>query len=204
MDPATATRLRPGTYAKSAATRQAILDAAGEVFAKRGFNGGSLRQVADIAGITEAGILHHYPNKAALLAALLLDHDKAFATHKTRAVGDPRAVLRGIVDVAAANALETNTIELFSILSAEATAPGHPGHEHFARHYVRMTAVLTDVLTALHTAGHLHEHVRPASAARNAVAVWDGLQTQWLFQPESVDISRGLRDYFDLLLVEPL
>jgi AcrR family transcriptional regulator len=51
--------------------RMALLDAATEVFARDGYLGASMRDVAQIAGITTVGLLHHFPNKVALLHALL-------------------------------------------------------------------------------------------------------------------------------------
>ncbi len=69
------TRMRKprGEYAKSAATRTAILDAALEVFAESGYRAGSLREVAERVGMSEAGLLHHFRSKSALLMAVL-DH----------------------------------------------------------------------------------------------------------------------------------
>ena len=56
--------------------RMALLDAATEVFARDGYLGASMRDVADIAGITTVGLLHHFPNKVALLRALLDRRDE--------------------------------------------------------------------------------------------------------------------------------
>lgn len=52
-----------------------ILDAAKKVFAARGFRGGSLNDVAVLAGYTRAGLLHHFPSKESLLLALLERRD---------------------------------------------------------------------------------------------------------------------------------
>ena len=65
-----------GEYAKTSAKRTAILDAALEVFAESGYRSGSLRDVAGKVGMSEAGLLHHFPNKSALLAAVLDRRDR--------------------------------------------------------------------------------------------------------------------------------
>ena len=49
-----------GNYAVTAERRATILQSAFEVFAKYGYRGGSLKDIAEIVGISEAGILHHF------------------------------------------------------------------------------------------------------------------------------------------------
>jgi len=75
-DPA-ATR-QPAARAKAAAApaetpdrRQAILDAALDAFAERGFHGSSVRDIARSVGVHEATLYHYFPSKAAILDALI-------------------------------------------------------------------------------------------------------------------------------------
>ena len=60
-----------GGYAKGRATQQEIIRTAILVFADVGFHGASLRDIAARVGISHPGLLHHFPNKAALLEAVL-------------------------------------------------------------------------------------------------------------------------------------
>ena len=60
-----------GDAAATAARREAILDAALQIFGASGYNGSSLKQVAEVVGITEAGILHHFKTKSELLLSVL-------------------------------------------------------------------------------------------------------------------------------------
>ncbi len=53
------------------AKREAILDAAKEVFSESGLEGASLRAVASRAGYTPAALYFHFPSKEAIYAALL-------------------------------------------------------------------------------------------------------------------------------------
>ena len=75
-EPATAKRRprgRPRAKPKTETlpTREAILRAAGEVFAERGFAGASTREIARRAGLRQPSLYHHFPNKAAMLSALI-------------------------------------------------------------------------------------------------------------------------------------
>jgi AcrR family transcriptional regulator len=56
------------------ARREAILDAALEVFAGRGYNGASIDEIAQTAGISKALIYEHFPSKRELHVSLLERH----------------------------------------------------------------------------------------------------------------------------------
>jgi len=50
---------------------ESILDRAAALFARRGFAKTSVQDVADAVGLSKAGLLHHFPSKDALWAAVL-------------------------------------------------------------------------------------------------------------------------------------
>jgi AcrR family transcriptional regulator len=58
-------------------TRQAILDAALDLFAEKGFFGASLRDVAAVVGVRESALYNYFPGKDALFDALIVtDHEE--------------------------------------------------------------------------------------------------------------------------------
>ena len=56
---------------KGERTAQRILDVAEDLFARQGYDGTSLRQIADGAGIREPGLYNHFGGKQALYEAVL-------------------------------------------------------------------------------------------------------------------------------------
>ena len=56
-------------------TRQAILDAALELFADKGYFGTSLRDVATAVGVRESALYNYFKSKEALFDALILAHE---------------------------------------------------------------------------------------------------------------------------------
>ena len=60
----------PGRLSLAQRRRQ-LIDAARKVFAERGFRGATTRQIAAAAGVTEALIFQHFPDKDSLYAAIL-------------------------------------------------------------------------------------------------------------------------------------
>jgi AcrR family transcriptional regulator len=53
------------------ASRDRILDAAAELFARNGLAGAGVREIAQAAGLTPASLYNHFPSKEALYAAVL-------------------------------------------------------------------------------------------------------------------------------------
>src|SRR5947209_5744897 len=52
--------------------RASILQAVRRVFAEKGFDGTTTRELADAAGVSEALLFKHFPNKSALFIAVRL------------------------------------------------------------------------------------------------------------------------------------
>lgn len=61
------------TVSKGERTRQAILDAAYELFIEQGFHATSMRQIAARAGLALGGIYNHFEGKEQIFDDLLLD-----------------------------------------------------------------------------------------------------------------------------------
>ena len=64
------TASRPRRTRRSARTRERILQAATEVFARRGFHGARVADIAEVAGIAYGLVYHHFRNKDEILAAI--------------------------------------------------------------------------------------------------------------------------------------
>ena len=190
-----------GEYAKTSAKRAAILDAALDVFAESGYRSGSLRDVALRVGMSEAGLLHHFPNKSALLAAVLDRRDQHSLQLVTFGGPDGAASLRGLVDLAAHNASVPGVVELYCVLSAEATAPDHPAHEYFVGRYEYTRMNIRATFENLAREGRLAQGVTPQRAAVATIAMMDGLQVQWLLDRDVVDMAEELKTFFTSFVV---
>ena len=71
---------------KGQRTANRILDVAEELFATRGYDGTSLRQIADLAGIAQPGLYNHFAGKQALYEAVLFRALNPMAEALTRHV----------------------------------------------------------------------------------------------------------------------
>lgn len=76
------------------ASRDKILDAAERLFARRGFAGTGMREVAEAAGLGKSSLFHHFKSKAELYAAVVTRILALFERRLTTALaagGDPLA-----------------------------------------------------------------------------------------------------------------
>lgn len=183
------TQRRRGPYAKTPARREAILQTAVEVFGQQGFRGSSLREIAERVGLSESGVLHHFGGKVALLQAVLQARDEASLRS---------GMALRLEDLVAHNASRPGEVRLFVNLSAEATDSDHPAHEYFVDRYAQIRARQSARLRAAADAGHLADGVDPDVAARLLLAAMDGLQIQWLLDPDQ-DMAAAFRLLVDLL-----
>ncbi|MGW4247513.1 TetR/AcrR family transcriptional regulator, partial [Nocardia sp. NPDC004722] len=60
-----------GTVVAGRSTKDAIREAALQLFSTKGFDHSSLREVADAVGITKASLYYHYASKVDLLVAII-------------------------------------------------------------------------------------------------------------------------------------
>ncbi|MDN4474451.1 TetR/AcrR family transcriptional regulator [Demequina sp. SYSU T00192] len=195
---ATGTR---GPYKKSARTRAAILAAATEVFVEQGSRAGSMREIARRCGIDQSTVLHHFPNKPALLLALMHDRD----TRADEIIGmDPGEDVDGVpaalLRLARQNTQQPHIIALYSVLAAESVTEDHPLEEFFAERTVRVRRAFEDWFTGAAEAGMVREGVTPAFAATAFFALWEGVQLHWLIDRDGVDVVAVLEDFLRLIL----
>ena len=177
---------------RSEERRAEIVRAALEVIAERGYRGASLAAVAERVGLTQQGLLHHFPTKDALLVAVLEERDKWDAVPNGSWWVD---LLASLVEY---NAMRPGIIQTFSALLGESVTEGHPAREYFTDRYTRVRASMTVALRAEY-GDRLPNGLSPERTAPMLVAVMDGLQYQWLLDPESVDMPGAFRDFLRLL-----
>ncbi|WP_369270791.1 TetR/AcrR family transcriptional regulator [Streptomyces sp. R11] len=177
---------------RSEERRAEIVRAALEVIAERGYRGASLAAVAERVGLTQQGLLHYFPTKDALLVAVLQERDQWDAVPDTRWRID---LLASLVEY---NAMRPGIIQTFSALLGESVTEGHPAREYFTERYTRVRAAMAEVLRTEY-GDRLPNGLTPERTAPLLVAVMDGLQYQWLLDPESVDMPGAFRDFLRLL-----
>ena len=194
---------RTNGYARGRARREQIVEAAIELFARSGYRNATILEIAQNAGISRTGLLHHFASKEALLEAVLMKRD-ADDEASFGVTPDPLQGLQRLVRLAQHNADVRHIVSLFAVLSAEAGDPLHPAHDYFVKRYADAFASFRLSLQQALDAGILAPGLDLEHEARTLIALMDGLQIQWLITPGTVDMARELETEIQKLLLVPL
>jgi AcrR family transcriptional regulator len=104
-------------------TRQAILDAALDLFAEKGFFGTSLRDVATVVGVRESALYNYFAGKDALFDALLTAHQHSKVERLSPLADGPitdgRALLLQLASSTLGSFVEPREQKLFRILMSD-------------------------------------------------------------------------------------
>lgn len=188
-----------GPYAKTAARQADILRAARDSFADRGYAGASLRDIAERAGITHAGLLHHFRTKEDLLAAVLAQRDaEEWQEGEAQVDGRTESLGRYLVDVLLRHQKSPELMRLWLELAATSSRPDHPAHDYFVERYERSRVHLAQAAREQSAQGRLREGLSPEHAAILFQAVLNGLQMQWLLDPR-IDLAESLNAFLELI-----
>lgn len=141
-----ARRTRPSGEAR----RAQILDSAAELFAGKGYNAVSVADLAAHVGITQAGLLYHFPTKGAILLAMLKERATRNFVEEDQQRARNIPYSEAFLSTLERNEQRAHLVQLLTLLSAEAVSETHPAHEWFAEHYSalvkRATAGLAEQL----------------------------------------------------------
>ncbi|HRP99481.1 MAG TPA: TetR family transcriptional regulator [Terrimesophilobacter sp.] len=191
----------PGRTPKGVAKREAILDAALEVFGEVGLHGASLREIASRVGVSHQSLMHYFPTKNALLMAVLRRRDERLRSHFDDEGG---MSLTELVSLAEDNVRSPGVIELYNMASAEATNPEHPAHAYYAEFYESIIASHARYLQRALELGALREGWSPETVARAILGMMDGLQLQWLYDRDDVHVAETMKLLISAIISVPL
>ncbi|MHA7247331.1 TetR/AcrR family transcriptional regulator [Arthrobacter tecti] len=188
------TRKPRGPYAKGAERREQIIKTATDVFASEGFDGAAMKRVAELVGVREATLFHYFSSKQELLTAVLAERDERVS----ELAGSGGLGLDMLPAVAKRNEQQAGLTTLYAVASATANDPEHDSHEYFRNRYEELVGTLAEEITELQKAGRVRLDLPAREAARLVIAVFDGVQLQWLYN-KSVDMPEHLRLITNLL-----
>lgn len=181
--------------------RAQLLDAATAELADSGWHATSVRAIADRAGMQPSGVLHHFPNKPALLLAAL-EHADAEArelAEVTAGQAEPTgaAALDGILAVVHLYTERPALARLSIGVAQEAVAADHPAADwaRTRRHAIR--ASLEQALAAP-DAG-LRDDLDAAREATALFALIEGAVAHWLSDPDHLDPVAIVAHHLDRL-----
>jgi AcrR family transcriptional regulator len=191
-----------GPYRTGIRRRQQILDAATIVFGRRGYGTASLRMIADEVGVTPAALLRHFDSKEDLLLAVLDRFDEQSAALQVlTAHGSGLDYFDALALAMDRHREHPGLIELLLTMCTEASDSTHPAHAWVVRRYDRIVREASGALLHAAEAGDIAplSEERAAHEARALFAIMDGLELQWIANPE-LDLGALFRPVYEYTL----
>lgn len=184
---------RRGSYAKGVARREEILESALDVIGRKGYQNASLKEIAEVVGVTPAALLHYFGSKEELFTEVLRKRDELDGLDPTFVSASEATA--GFVQVIRHNTQVPGLVALFSRLAVEAADPAHPAHQYFLDRSERLRETFS---ASLAQRGYEHPTIDPDTLARIIQAASDGLQLQWMVDP-TVDMPAIMEALIDAL-----
>lgn len=175
----------------------AILEAATRLFCERGYRGTTVAAVADEVGLTDAGVLHHFPTKHDLVMAVLdrTTHLQGRRFRELMGSGGLEA-LRRVADWGEVMERAPHEQGVQINLSTEAIEATSPLHAYFVNRYDILRRWLVAVIEEGIERGEIRSDVDATHEATAFIAVLDGLRLQWFFGGVP-SLSTSVRTYVD-------
>ena len=177
--------------AKGEDRRQLILSVAERLLARNGWRNTSLAQIAKEAGVTPAGLLHHFESKEQLLNAVLDARDADDEIHADYRSGD---LVTELSRVPERFDRAPELVGTFTVLLVENIAPDAPLHGRLLRRYCDAIDIITAIIARGQESGQYRADVNAAAKAVEILAFINGMETLWLLDP-TIQLSEVFKGY---------
>jgi AcrR family transcriptional regulator len=177
-------------FAKGEDRRNRILAVAQRVLIRNGWRNTTLGQIAKEAGVSPAGVLHHFQSKEHLLTEVVDARDAHDDAHADR-TGD---IIEQIARAAGRFERSPESVGLFNVLLVENLEPDAPLHDRLINRYWYSVETVAEGIRRGQRAGTYRTDVDPMRKAVEVIAFVNGMETSWLLDP-SIPVAEVFRDY---------
>jgi AcrR family transcriptional regulator len=173
-----------------------VLNAALELFSRRGYRGTTLAAIAEAIGVTDAAVLRYFDSKAAILEAVLaMDDEESLRRFRKEMSPGGLEALRLFAETGAEMESRPVTTRMQIVLAAEALSEGSELHGKFVEryHYVRH-----QVIRALErgiNSGEIRADVDPVYEATALQSFIEGLRINWFYFEGELPFDDYMRKY---------
>ena len=186
--------------------REAVLRAAVEVFAKRGFQGATIEEIARRAGVAKGTPYLYFSDKADLFYAVFEQWASGIIAAGSPLQASARSSARDrliAMALGAADYMQAHR-EWFPLSMEVWSASSIPAlRERFSEAlkelYARCREAIVAIIHSGQASGEFHKNVDPDALAALLTGAVDGLFLQCWFDPK-LDAKQLLHEFFDVLL----
>lgn len=166
--------------------RQAILNAATSLFAAHGYNYVRIADIAKQVGISDAGVLHHFPSKADLFLAVVRLREADYRTDIFEA-DTVREMIDRIIDSVRTASRHPDLLRFRAMLTSAAMTADTPAQNHLETNLGIMLDAMEKVIAQGIRAGEIRSDTDARHASLALLAINEGVRNQWALHPDLVD-----------------
>jgi AcrR family transcriptional regulator len=181
--------------AKGEDRRQRIMAVAERLLARSGWRNTSLALIAKEAGVTPAGLLHHFESKEQLLNAVLDARDADDEIHADYRSGD---LISELSRVPERFERAPELIGTFTVLLVENIAPDAPLHDRMHKRYRDAVDIITEIIKRGQSDGTFRPDFDAVTKAVEILAFINGMETLWLLD-RSIPLTEVFKGYAESL-----
>ena len=193
----TSARPYAALLAKGEDRKQRILEVAQRLVTRNGWRNTTLSQIAKEAGVSAAGLLHHFESKEQLLHAVVDARDADDDAHADRS-GD---LLEEIARAGERAERAPELVGTYSVLLVENLMPDAPLHDRLLSRQQAAIQIVTSLIRRGQESGRYRNDFDAATKAVQIVSLVNGLEISWLLD-QSVPLREALREYANSLAKE--
>ena len=179
------TRPYESLRAKGEDRKQRILAVAQRLLTRNGWRNTTLAQIAGEAGVSPAGLLHHFESKEQLIHAVLDIRDADDDAHADRA-GD---LISEVAAVAERFHRSPELVGTFTVLLAENVHPDAPLHDRLFARYHDAIDIISELIRRGQRAGQFRMDIDVTVKAVQILAFITGMETTWLLDRKSTRLN---------------
>lgn len=179
--------------------RTAILAAATREFGRKGYERARIADIAREAGVTDAGVLHHFPRKRDLFVAVVDMREDVYRSLHAREFESVRELFDALVASVRHASEDPDLVRFRRMLTGAASIEGHPIEGRYRENLERALDELVPVVRRGVESGELLAESEPEQIVLEVLALNEGIRDQWVTLPERVDYVRTFTAAVDSL-----
>jgi AcrR family transcriptional regulator len=153
-------------------SKEKIIEAAIEVFFDKGFDGASMREIAEKAGLTKPMIYYHFKNKEALYLELIEEYLDLFCQGLESMLAkdsDPRATLSAIIDFF--EQTFARGAKVYNIIQREIIGNGHYVALLTEKYFIKLSQNIAGFLQQGQQSGFIRPDLDPQLAEMSLISI---------------------------------
>lgn len=178
-----------GRILKGQARREGILRAAAAEFGRRGFEATRVIDVAKLAGVSDAGLLHHFPTKLALFNAVVELREEAYIDVASGDIATVRDLFDAMIAAARRAAADPDLLRFRVMLAGSAVIDAHPVAERLRNNFEASLRLFVPVVERGIREGEVAAGTDARQVVLEMLALNDGIRNQWAILPDEVDFA---------------